>query len=31
MSGMYVLERDCVSSYDCLYYIQSYVDYNHMI
>ena len=31
MSGMCVEEIDCVSSYACLYYIQSHVDYDHLV
>ena len=31
MSGMCVWERDCVPSYDCLYYIQRQLDYNHLV
>ena len=31
MSGMCAEEIDCVSSYACLYYIQSHVDYDHLV
>ena len=31
MSGMCMWERDCVSSNDCLFNIQSHVDYNYLV